>query len=161
MKELLVNQMKDLYSAENQLVKALPKMSEAAHDPKLKQSFQNHLEQTKGHAKRLEQAFAMLGEPVQGKPCKGMMGLVEEGEEEIKEGKQMEEFAADLALITAAQKVEHYEISGYGSTRTMAEKIGKQDVAKLLQETEQEEKKADELLTQAAIPMLMLDRSSM
>ena len=134
-------------------------MSEAARDPQLKLSFQNHLEQTKLHATRLEQAFNMLGEPPQGKPCKGMMGLIQEGEEEIIEGKQKEAFAADLGLITAAQKVEHYEISGYGTVRTMAEKIGKQDIASLLQQTEMEEKQTDQLLTRAAMPML--DRASM
>ena len=130
LQELLVDEMKDLYHAENQLIKALPKMAQAARDPDLKQSFQTHLKQTEGHAKRLEQAFQMLDEKAQAKTCKGMQGLLEEGEEEIEEGKNKEAFAADLGLITSAQKVEHYEISGYGSVRTMAQQIGKSDVAK-------------------------------
>ena len=98
----------------------------------------------------------MLGLDAKGKTCKGIKGIVEEGEEEIKHGKDMPTFAADLALITAAQKVEHYEISGYGSVRTMAEQIGKQDVAMLLQQTEDEEKLADGLLTEAARPILAM-----
>ncbi|MHB8700813.1 MAG: ferritin-like domain-containing protein [Nitrososphaerales archaeon] len=151
---MLVDELQDLYHAENQLVKALPKMSEAAHDTKLKQSFKKHLEQTQGHVKRLEEAFQMLGENAKAKPCKGMMGLVSEGEETIEEGKELEPVAADLALIAASQKVEHYEISGYGTVKTMAEKMGKDKVAELLEQTQSEEKKTDELLTEAAKPML-------
>lgn len=154
LQDLLIDELKDLYHAENQLVKALPKMSEAAHDSNLKQSFTKHLEQTQGHVKRLEEAFQILGETPQAKPCKGMMGLVSEGEETIREGKELEPVAADLALITAAQKVEHYEISGYGSVRTMAQQIGQNQVVKLLEQTENEEKQTDELLTKTAKPML-------
>ena len=154
LKELLVEEFKDLYHAENQLVKALPKMAKAANDPELKKLFEDHLEQTEGHVDRLEKAFELLGEKVKAKPCKGMMGLVEEGSEQIQEGKEKDETIADLALIAAAQKVEHYEISGYGTAREIAVKIGQSDVAGLLNETEQEEKRADELLTRATKPLL-------
>ena len=153
-RQLLVNEMEDLLSAENQLVGAIPKMAAAANDPQLKQSFQNHLEQTRQHVQRLQQGLQMLDEPVQGKPCLGMKGLIEEGEEQISEGRQLQPIGADLTLITAAQKVEHYEIAGYGTAKTMANKIGKQDVARLLEQTETEEKRTDELLTQTAAPML-------
>ena len=152
--ELLVEEMRDLYHAENQLVKALPKMVKAAHDPELKRSLEDHLGQTRGHVERLQQSFEILGEGARGKTCKGMMGLVEEGSETIQEGKEQEENEADLGLIVAAQKVEHYEISGYGSVRTFAEKIGQDQVANLLRQNEEEEKKADELLTQASARLL-------
>jgi ferritin-like metal-binding protein YciE len=154
LRELLVDEIRDLYHAENQLVKALPKMVKAAHDSELKKSLEDHLEQTRGHVERLDQSFQILGEKSRGKPCKGMMGLVEEGSEHIEEGKKKNENEADLSLIVAAQKVEHYEISGYGSVRTMAETLGQTDVADLLQQTENEEKKADELLTQASTRLL-------
>lgn len=153
-RDLLIEEMKDLYSAENQLVSALPKMSDAAHDPQLKQSFQTHLEQTRGHVNRLQQAFQILGESAEAKLCLGMQGLVKEGEQEISEGREMPSVEADLALITAAQKVEHYEISGYGSAKTKAERLGRSDVADLLEQTEREEKQTDELLSRAAMPML-------
>ncbi|MGI9073001.1 MAG: ferritin-like domain-containing protein [Bryobacteraceae bacterium] len=154
LEELLVEQMQDLLHAEGQLVKALPKMSKAAHDPKLKQAFEKHLEETKGHVERLKQAFELLGAKAKAKPCKGMQGLVEEGQETITEGKEKDEIEADLGLVAAAQKVEHYEISGYGTLRTVAEKVGQVKVAKLLAQTLAEEEKTDKLLTQLSAPLL-------
>lgn len=154
LKELLIEELRDLLSAENQLVKALPKMAKAAHSAPLREGFETHLEQTRGHVERLEQAFELLGSKAKAKTCKGMMGLIEEGQESISEGKEMEGFAADLKLIIAAQKVEHYEISGYGSLRTLAERIGESEVARLLQQTQSEEEQTDRRLTQFAQPLL-------
>lgn len=154
LKELLVEELQDLLHAENQLTKALPKMAKAANEPKLKQAFEKHLEETRGHVERLKQAFELLGEKPKAKVCKAMQGLVEEGQEQITEGKEKEDSIADLALIAAAQKVEHYEISGYGTLRTVAEQIGENRVAKLLAQTLAEEEKADKLLTQLSPPLL-------
>lgn len=154
LQELLVEEMQDLLHAEGQLVKALPKMAKAAHEPKLKQAFEKHLEETRGHVERLKQAFELLGAKPKAKVCKAMQGLVEEGQETISEGKEKEEVAADIALVAAAQKVEHYEISGYGTLRTIAEQIGNTRVAKLLAQTLAEEEKADKLLTQLSPPLL-------
>jgi Mn-containing catalase len=112
------------------------------------------LEETKGQVERLKQAFEMLGAKPKAKPCKGMQGLVEEGQESITEGKEKDEIEADLALVAAAQKVEHYEISGYGTLRTVAEKVGQAKVAKLLAQTLAEEEKTDKLLTQLSAPLL-------
>jgi Mn-containing catalase len=155
--ELLVEEMQDLLHAEGQLVKALPKMARAAKNPDLKQAFQEHLEQTKGHVERLKQAFELLGAKPKSKPCKGMEGLVEEGSETIEDGKEKPDSIADLALIAAAQKVEHYEISGYGTLRALAEHLGNEAVAKLLGQTLAEEEKADKLLT--SISPSLLDAS--
>ncbi len=143
LEECLIEEMQDLLHAEGQLVKALPKMAKAAHDPKLKQAFQKHLEETKGHVDRLKQAFEALGQKAKAKPCRAMQGLVEEGQEKIEEGQDKEPVAADLALVAAAQKVEHYEISGYGTLRVMAERLGQTKVAKLLSQTFSEEEKTD------------------
>jgi Mn-containing catalase len=154
LEELLVEEMQDLLHAEGQLVKALPKMARAAHDPKLKQAFEKHLEETKGHVERLKQAFELLGARAKAKPCKGMQGLVEEGQEMITEGKEKDEIEADLGLVAAAQKVEHYEISSYGTLRTIAEKTGHSKVARLLAQTLGEEEKTDKLLTQLSAPLL-------
>ena len=154
LEECLIDEMQDLLHAEGQLVKALPKMAKAAHDPKLKQAFQKHLEETKGHVDRLKQAFEALGQKAKAKPCRAMQGLVEEGQERIEEGQEKEPVAADLALVAAAQKVEHYEISGYGTLRAMAEQLGQTKVAKLLSQTLSEEEKADSLLTQLSPPLL-------
>ena len=152
--EILVEELQDLLHAEGQLVKALPKMAKAARDPKLRQAFQTHLEETKGHVERLKQSFELLGAKAKAKPCKAMQGLVEEGQETISEGKEKEDVAADLTLVTAAQKVEHYEISGYGTARTIAERAGHNKVAKLLAQNLAEEEKADKLLTQLSGPLL-------
>jgi Mn-containing catalase len=154
LKELLIEELQDLLHAEAQLTKALPLMAEAAHNPKLKETFEKHLIQTEGHVERLKKAFELLGEKAQPKPCKAMMGLIEEGQETIKEGAEKEPLAADLALITAAQKVEHYEISGYGTVRALARQIGEIDVAKLLSHTLGEEESADFLLTEVAKPLV-------
>jgi Mn-containing catalase len=122
-------------------------MAKAAHDPKLKTAFEAHLKETEDQVERLNQAFGLLDAKIKAKPCKAMLGLVAEGEETITEGKEKSNDIADLALIVAAQKVEHYEISGYGSARAIAEQIGGAKVAKLLSQTETEEEKADKLLT--------------
>jgi len=154
LQELLTEEIKDLLSAENQLVKALPKMVRAAKSPELKKAIEEHLEQTKGHVERLKQIFELMEEKPRAKACKGMAGLVEEGQEVITEGKQKEESAADLALIGAAQRVEHYEIAAYGTARAIAEQMERRDIAKLLSQTLAEEEKADQLLTKIAEPLL-------
>ena len=154
LKELLVDELRDLLHAEGQLVQALPKMAEAAHHPKLKEAFLKHLKQTGGHVERLKQAFELLAEDAQPKPCKAMMGLVEEGKETIKEGEGKQEIVADLGLIAAAQRVEHYEISAYGTARSLARQIGKTDVATLLAHTLGEEESSDYLLTELTKPLM-------
>ena len=154
LKELLIEEMQDLLHAETQLTGALPKMAEAAHNPKLKEAFEKHLVQTENHVARLQQAFSIMGEKAQPKPCKAMMGLVEEGKETIEEGQEKEPLAADLALITAAQKVEHYEISGYGTVRALAKQLGLLDIAELMTHTLGDEESADYLLGSIAKPMV-------
>ena len=154
LKELLVDELRDLLHAEGQLMQALPKMAEAAHHPKLKEAFQKHLKQTGGHVERLKHAFELLGEDAQPKPCKAMMGLIEEGKETIKEGEDQQEIVADLCLIAAAQRVEHYEISGYGTARSLARQIGERDVATLLAHTLGEEESSDYLLTELTKPLM-------
>jgi Mn-containing catalase len=153
-KELLIEELQDLLHAERQLVAALPKMAAAAHHPKLREAFEKHLTQTEGQIERLEQAFELLGEKAEPKTCLAMKGLIEEGQETIKEGSDKEELAADLALICAAQKVEHYEIAGYGTTKALARQIGAVEVATLLSHTLGEEEAADHLLTTIAKPLL-------
>jgi len=154
LQEVLTDQLKDLLHAENQLVKALPKMAKAAKDTQLKSAFSDHLEKTREHVERLKQAFEMLDETARAKVCKGMAGLVEEGAEVIAEGKEMDPVAADLELIAAAQRVEHYEIAAYGTSAKIAESLGRSDVAELLSQTLDEEKEADQLLTQITQPLL-------
>ncbi len=154
LEELLVEEMQDLLHAEGQLVKALPRMAKAAHEPKLKQAFLKHAEETKVQVDRLKQAFELLGARAKAKPCQAMQGLLAEGMETIEEGKEKEETIADLALVAAAQKIEHYEISGYGTLRTVAEQLGNKKVAKLLAQTLAEEEKTDKLLTQISPPLL-------
>jgi Mn-containing catalase len=154
LKELLVEELQDLLHAETQLTKALPEMARAAHNPRLKEVFEKHLTQTENHVERLKQAFELLGAKAQPKACKAMMGLVEEGKETIQEGKGKQPLAADLALITAAQKVEHYEISGYGTCKSLARQIGEPDVALLLSRTLGEEEAADFLLTEVTKPLV-------
>jgi len=145
LKELYVGELKDLFSAENQLTKALPKMAKAASSDELRQGFEEHLEQTRGHVDRLQQIFGMLGEKGTGKKCLGMEGLVKEGAEII--GEDFEDAMMDAALISAAQRVEHYEIAGYGTVIAYAELLGESEQASLLRETLQEEKETDEKLT--------------
>src|SRR6266852_2914846 len=147
-RELLIDEMGDLYDAEKQLVKALPKMVKAASNQELSQAFENHLEQTRGHVERLERAFEMLGEKPKNRPCKAMKGLIEEAQEKIDEG--VAEPLLDSAIICAAQKVEHYEIAGYGTLNAWAKTLGLDDVANLLEETLGEEEAADEKLTEVA-----------
>lgn len=153
-KDLLVEELQDLLHAETQLVAALPKMAKAAHHPQLRQAFEKHLAQTQGHVERLKNAFELLGEDAQAKPCRAMIGLIEEGQEKIEEGAEKEEIAADLALITAAQKVEHYEIAGYGTVRSLARLLGERDVATLLTHTLGEEESTDHLLNELAKPLV-------
>ncbi|HMQ31193.1 MAG TPA: ferritin-like domain-containing protein [Chloroflexaceae bacterium] len=148
LRDLYIEQLKDLYSAETQLVKALPKMEKAASTPELKQAFQSHLSETERQVQRLEQIFQGLGEKPGGHTCKGMQGLIAEGEEMIKMKGDAD--AIDAGLIAAAQRVEHYEIAGYGCVRTYADQLGEQQGAKLLQQTLDEEGKTDKLLTQIA-----------
>jgi ferritin-like metal-binding protein YciE len=146
--ELYLNQLRDLYSAETQLTKALPEMAEAANDPTLKQGFQLHLEQTKGHVQRLEEIFSDLDEKPTGKTCQAMEGLIKEGKETINEDASPE--VKDAALIAAAQRVEHYEIAGYGTVRTYANLMGHSEATALLQATLDEEGETDQKLTSAA-----------
>jgi Mn-containing catalase len=154
LKELLVEELRDLLHAEGQLVEALPKLADAAHHPRLQEAFQKHLQQTEGHVDRLKAAFELLGEKAQPKPCRAMIGLVEEGQETIEDGEGKEEIAADLGLIAAAQKVEHYEISGYGTARSLARQIGEREVATLLSHTLGEEESSDFLLTEISKPLM-------
>jgi ferritin-like metal-binding protein YciE len=148
LEDAYVEQLRDLYSAENQLIKALPKMAKAAHDPDLKKGFEEHLEQTKEHASRLEEIFEELDEKPTSKKCAAMAGLVEEGSETI--GEDAAPAVKDAMLIAAAQRVEHYEIAAYGTVKTFAHVLGHEDAAKLLEETLQEEVDTDEKLSQAA-----------
>lgn len=152
LEELLVEELRDLYDAEKQLVRALPKMAKAASSPELKEAFQTHLEVTKGQVQRIEQVFELLGQKARSKPCKAMKGLVEEGQEIMQE--DFEESMMDSALIGAAQKVEHYEIAGYGTVRTLAQALGRKDAAQLLQETLDEEGATDKQLTGIAKTLL-------
>lgn len=148
LRELYIDELKDIYNAENQLVKALPKMAKAASSQELRQGFEEHLEQTKGHVQRLEQIFQKLEEGPKGKKCKGMEGLVEEGSEVMAE--DFEGSLMDAALIGAAQRVEHYEIAAYGTVCAFAEELGEDEHAELLKETLEEEKETDEKLTKLA-----------
>jgi ferritin-like metal-binding protein YciE len=148
LKDLYIDELKDLYNAENQLVKALPKMAKKASAPQLKRAFQDHLEQTRGHVDRLEKIFKALGEKPTGKVCKAMKGLVEEGKEVIEE--KGDESVLDAALIGAAQRVEHYEMAGYGVVRTFASLLGENAAVALLQRTLNEEGEADKKLTALA-----------
>jgi len=148
LRELYIEELKDLYNAENQLVKALPKMAKAASSDELRQGFEEHLEQTKGHVQRLEKIFQALGESPKGKKCKAMEGLVEEGSEVLEE--DFEGALMDAAIIGAAQRVEHYEIAAYGTVCAFAEELGEAEQNSLLNETLQEEKETDEKLTQLA-----------
>jgi len=146
LRELYVEELKDLYSAENQMVKALPKMAKAATSEDLRAGFEAHLEQTKEHVARLEKIFKALGESPKGKTCKGMQGLVAEGSEMIEEDPEPE--MLDAGLISAAQRVEHYEIAGYGCVATYAELLGENEAAQILRTTLKEEHDTDERLTE-------------
>lgn len=148
LEKLYVDQLRDIYDAENQLVRALPKMAKAATSPELRAAFEDHLEKTRGHVRRLDEIFRGLGHPSKGKSCKAMIGLIEEGEEMVKG--DFDPSVKDAGLIAAAQKVEHYEIASYGTLRTFAEFRGDRQAAQSLQETLDEEYEADKTLTQVA-----------
>jgi ferritin-like metal-binding protein YciE len=148
LKDLYIHELKDLYSAEQQLVKALPKMAKAARNKELAAGFQEHLEQTKGHAQRLEQILSSHKQTSRGPKCKGMEGIVAEGAELIEE--EADEEVKDAGLISAAQRVEHYEMAGYGTARTYADLLSDKEGANLLQMTLEEERATDQKLTKLA-----------
>jgi ferritin-like metal-binding protein YciE len=154
LKDLYIHELKDLYSAEKQLTKALPKMAKAASDEQLADGFQKHLEQTEEHVNRLEQILESHDETTRGPRCKGMEGLIEEGKEIIEE--DADEEVRDAGLISAAQRVEHYEIAGYGCARTYAELLGDTKGAQLLRTTLEEETVTDKKLTELAKTMINL-----
>ena len=148
LKDLYIHELKDLYSAEKQLIKALPKMAKASTSQELADGFKKHLKQTEEHAKRLEKILSKLDQTTRGPKCKGMEGLLEEGADMIEE--EADEEVRDAGLISAAQRVEHYEIAGYGTARTYAELLGDKEGAKILQTTLDEEAATDEKLTSLA-----------
>ncbi len=154
LKDLYVHELKDLYSAENQLIKALPKMAKAAKNRQLSAAFNQHLEQTKRHAKRLEQILKKQGESTRGPKCEGMEGLIAEGDKMAKE--DAEDEVRDAGLIAAAQRVEHYEIAGYGCARTYAQLLSDKTGARLLNTTINEEGAADKKLTKLARSVINL-----
>ena len=145
LREVLVEEMQDLLHAESQLVKALPKMARAAKSAELKSAFERHTEETKGHVERLEEIAEIVGKKLTGKTCVGMHGVLEEGSEVLEDTDKGN--VRDAALIAAAQRVEHYEMAGYGSARDFAKLLGLKDVASLLEQTLEEEKNADKKLT--------------
>ena len=149
LEDLFVHELKDLHNAEKQIIKALPKMIKHCANEDLRTALENHLEETEEQLRRLEQIFEQCQLPIRGKKCKGMEGLIEEGEEVLEES--MEDDVRDAAIISAAQRVEHYEIAGYGCARTFAEQLGHHEAAQLLQRTLEEEKAADEKLSQIAM----------
>src|SRR5579872_4177974 len=151
LRELFVEQIRDLYDAEKQLVKTLPKLAKAAESEELAEALKSHLEETQNQVSRLEEIFQEVGVPARGKTCKGMKGLLEEGGEAVQE--EDEGALRDLAIIAGGQRVEHYEISAYGTARTLAEKIGMNRAAQLLQQTEDEEREADNKLTEVAMSL--------
>jgi len=148
LRELLVDELRDLYSAETQLTKALPKVAKHASDTQLKQAIEHHLKETEGQVRRLEQIFERLHEKPKGKTCNGMKGLIEEADERISDGGEPQ--TLDAGLIADAQRVEHYEISAYGSARTFANLLHESEIARLLEETLKEEKNADATLNRIA-----------
>jgi ferritin-like metal-binding protein YciE len=147
-RDLLLEELRDLYSAENQLVDALPKMADAAGSSQLKSAIEMHLNQTREHVNRLDRIFEQLGEKPQGETCEAMKGLITEGQHFVKA--QGDKDVVDAGLIGAAQRVEHYEMAGYGTARTLARQVGENQVAQILQQTLDEEKEADQKLTQIA-----------
>ena len=149
MRDLLIDELRDIYHAEKQLTRALPKLARAASNEQLKEAFTQHLEETRGQIERLEQVFELLDTRTRGKPCHAMEGLIEEAKEIMEMGLAPE--LQDVALIAAAQKVEHYEIAGYGTLHALAQSAGLNEVAQLLEQTLNEEKKTDQLLNDLAI----------
>jgi len=148
LRKLYLDELKDIYSAEKQLLQALPRMAKKAKNPQLRQGFEKHVEQTRGQIERLDRIFELLGKAARGKKCKGMEGLIEEGKEMMQE--DMEDDVMDAALISSAQKTEHYEIASYGTLRTYADLLGEKEHAKLLQQTLDEEGTMDKELTKLA-----------
>jgi ferritin-like metal-binding protein YciE len=148
LQDLFEDELKDTYNAENQILKALPKMAKKANSPALKQAFELHEEETREHVDRLEQVFKLMGKPAKGKTCKAMKGIVEEGKEMMEE--EMEPEVMDAALIASAQRVEHYEIAAYGTLRTFAKQLGQDEAATLLQQTLDNEGETDKKLTKLA-----------
>ena len=155
LRDLYIDELKDLYNAEKQLVKALPKMVKASTHPELKRAFADHLEKTEGHVQRLETIFADLDVSPRGKKCVGMEGLIEEADEMVKDKPNPD--VLDAGLISKAQHVEHYEMAGYGTVRTYAEQLGEQKHVELLQQTLNEEKEADQLLTELGVSSINAD----
>jgi len=155
LQDLMKEDLKDVLNAEKQIIKALPKMIKSATNPQLQEAFQNHLEETKVQAERIEQVMEMMGMPVKTKTCKAMQGIIEEGKEVMSE--DAEDDVMDAALIGAAQKVEHYEIATYGTLCTYAELLGLRDAKRLLGQNLEEEKKTDLLLTQLAESVINLE----
>jgi ferritin-like metal-binding protein YciE len=149
LQDLFVETLKDIYYAEKQILRALPKMAREAQSPELKKAFEDHREETEGHVDRLQQIFEQINKPARGKTCDAILGIIEEGKEVIDEFKGAP--ALDAGLTAAAQAVEHYEISRYGTLKTWAQQLGMQDAAKLLDQTLQEEIKADALLSKLAM----------
>jgi ferritin-like metal-binding protein YciE len=150
LEDVLVHGLRDLYNAEKQLIKALPRMAKAASSPQLQAALEEHLAVTEAQAERLEKIFKEMEMPARGKSCRGMEGIIQEGKELLEAGKDSDPDSLDAALIAAAQKVEHYEISAYGSCRAHAERLGLSQVARLLQQTLDEESEANEKLTNIA-----------
>lgn len=148
LEDLLINELKDLYSAEKQITKALPKMAKAAKSPELRAAFESHLKETMGHVERLDQIFETLGKSSRGKVCHGMQGVIEEGSEVLQDTEKGD--VRDAALISAAQRVEHYEMAAYGTVREYANVLGQKKIADLLEKTLEEERAADEKLNSIA-----------
>lgn len=148
LEELFVETLKDIFYAEKQILRALPKMAREANSPQLKKAFETHREETEGHVDRLQQVFELLDKPARGKTCDAIIGIIEEGKEVMEEFKGAQ--ALDAGLTAAAQAVEHYEIARYGTLKTWANQLGLKDAVKLLDQTLQEEIKTDKLLTQLA-----------
>jgi ferritin-like metal-binding protein YciE len=158
LRDLYITELKDLYDAENRITKALPKMAEASSSQDLRNAFEHHLEQTRRHTERLEEIFQKLDESPKGEKCKGMVGIIDEGEDLMDE--DAPPAVRDAALIAAAQRVEHYEIAAYGTCRTYARRLGYADHARLLNETLQEEGDADKKLTTLAESYINEDAKS-
>jgi Mn-containing catalase len=154
LEELLVDQLRDLLHAEKQLVKALPKMAKAARSTQLQNLLETHLQETEAQVERLNESLELLGAPARAKPCKGMAGLVEEGEEVISEGKKKDDAPADLSLIGAAQRVEHYEIAAYTTARNLALQLRETAIVQLLTDSLGEEQNAGQLLDQLSQPLM-------
>jgi manganese catalase len=156
--EAFVEELRDTYDAEKQLTKALPKMAQAARFDQLRELFEQHLVETENQVERINECFELLGKTARAKPCKGMMGLVEEGQEVMTEGEEKEDAAADLALIGAAQRVEHYEMSAYTTAKNLAQQLRHSAVVALLSKSLAEEENSDQLLNQVARSLMSVAR---